>query len=132
MSSNSSLLDNTILYNLARNLANANYSNTTDPLGVPRVQQAVIAAALQGQFAVNFEYPKTVSQAMVLQEQGNVPDFDPTVLAYYRSATQAVFQAFTGSQFSVGGLPNATGFKVSWSQAQATEAPATSSNGSAQ
>lgn len=124
----SSLLDNTTLYALARGLANANYSNTTDPLGVPRVQQAMLAAAQQGQFAVNFEYPKTVSQAMVLQEQGNVPDFDPTVLTYYRTATQAVFHAFAGSQFNVSGLPNATGFKVSWSQAQATAEPATTGN----
>lgn len=115
----SSLLDNATLFTLARGLANANYSNTTDPLGVPRVQQAVIAAALQGQFAVNFEYPKTVSQAMVLQEQGNVPDFDPVVLTYYRAATQGVFQAFAGSQFNVSGLPSAAGFKVSWSQASA-------------
>ena len=52
-----------------------------------------------------------------------MPDFDPAVLNYYRAATQKVFHAFGGSQFSVGGLPNAAGFKVSWSQTVA-ETPA--------
>lgn len=117
--------DNNTLYDLARNLSNANYNNTTAPLDLYRVQLGVITAALQGQFALSFEFPKTVSQAMLLQEQGNVPDFDPTVLNYYRTATQAVFQAFQGSKFVVSGLPNAGGFRVSWSQAVAADAPTT-------
>jgi hypothetical protein len=122
--STSTTLDNATLYTLVRNLANANYNDAVDtmPLSIFRVQQGIIAAALQGQFAVTFEYPKTVSQSLLALEQGNVPDFDPNVLTYYRTATQTVYQAFAGSQFVVSSLQNASGFKVSWSQAQ----PATS------
>lgn len=112
----SSLLDNNNLYTLARSLSNANYNNVTDPMSVFRIQQSILMHALQGLFVVTFEYPKAVSQALLRQEQGNVSDFDPTVLNYYRTATKAVFQAFAGSQFQVSMLSDGSGFKVCWAQ----------------
>jgi len=119
-----STLDGTTLYNLLRGYSNAVYSNQQDPLSVPRIQQACVAAALQGQFSVVFEYPKTVSQALVIEQQGNTPDFDASVLSYYKTATQIVVDSFKGSPFTLSGLPNAGGFKVSWSGATTTDAPA--------
>jgi len=108
-------LDTATLFTLARNFTNSVYNNAQDFLSVSRVQQTVIAAALQGQFSVAFEYPKTVSQALLIEQQGNTPDFSADVLNYYKTATSAVVESFRGSQFVLSGLPNAGGFKVSWS-----------------
>jgi len=114
-------LSNDLLYDLARNYSNGVYNSNTDPLSVSRIHQAIIAASLQGQFTVVFEYPKTVSQALIIDQQGNTPDFDPDVLEYYKTAVQAIDTAFTGSKFVLNGLPDAGGFKVSWSTAKPSE-----------
>lgn len=123
-----STLDGTTLFNLLRGYSNAVYNSQQDPLSVPRIQQACVAASLQGQFSVVFEYPKTVAQALVIEQQGNTPDFDPAVLTYYKTATQSVVDSFKSSPFTLSGLPNAGGFKVSWSGATASEAPATTAS----
>jgi hypothetical protein len=110
-------LDFATLYNLARDFSNSTYGNSEEPLSVSRIQRSVLAAALNGQFLVAFEYPKAVAQALAVEQQGNTPDFDPKVLSYYKTATQAVVTAFSGSPFTLSGLQDAAGFKVSWSGA---------------
>jgi len=115
-----STLDGTTLFNLLRGYSNAVYNNQQDLLSVARIQQACVVAALQGQYSQVFEYPKTVAQALVIEQQGNTPDFDASVLSYYKTATQTVVDSFKGSPFTLSGLPNAGGFKVSWSGATAT------------
>lgn len=110
-------LDNNSLYLLVRSFSNSSY-NPEDPLSLPKIQQAVMLAALQGQYMVAFEYPKAVSNALVIEAQGNVPDFSADVLSYYKRSINAIAKAFEGSQFVLSALQNAGGFKVSWSGAQ--------------
>jgi hypothetical protein len=105
------------LFELVRNYSGSVYTNTNDPLSVPRVQQALVAASLQGQYSVVFEYPKVVSQALMLGQQGNTPDFDVETLNYYKNAPNRIVVAFKDSKFSLTGLPDAGGFKISWSMA---------------
>jgi len=109
------------LYELVRNYSNDVYNRTNGPLSVSRIVQAVIASSLQGQFIVIFEYPKAVSQALVVEAQGNTPDFDADVLEYYKTAVGPIANYFAGSKFVLSGLPEAGGFKVSWSGAKAPE-----------
>jgi len=109
------------LYELVRTCSNEVYNKVNDPLSVSRIQQAVIASALQGQFIVVFEYPKAVGQALQVEAQGNTPDFDVEVLTYYKTAVGPIADFFADSKFVLSGLPEAAGFKVSWSGAKAPE-----------
>lgn len=108
-------LDSSTLFTLARSFSNSVYGNSQDFLSVSRVQQTILAAALQGQFSVVFEYPKTVSSALLIEKDGQTPDFSVDVLNYYKNSTNSLVESFRGSPFVLSGIPNAGGFKISWS-----------------
>ena len=104
---------------LAKSFSDSFYQNK-DPLSPERLCQQILAAAQQGRYAIVFQFPDALVQAMTIKNQGGVPDFDPAILEYYNNATQNLVTTFRGSAFAVIGMNDGSGFKISWSSAPTT------------
>ena len=105
------------LYQLVTEVTNAQYQPTYATLSVPILKRMILTAALQGKYMVVYQYPESVAQAMVIEQQGQVPDFSPRVLLEYKKATQDIVDTFEGSKFVITSVQGTNGFKVSWSGA---------------
>lgn len=121
-----SKIDIKTVHMLAKGLSDSFYQ-TKDPLSTESMCQQILAAAQQGRYVILFQFPEALVQAMTIRNQGQVPDFDPAILDYYDKATQDLVVVFKDSPFTVSGMPDGSGFKISWSSASGVVAASAAS-----